>query len=181
MNPRHPLFALATLPPLLALALCGGCASLKSNSVASVDGLPHLSPGHNQIMAWVPQDQAQTGSVARAVAHIALVEAKKATEAELCGGNWVFSGKLEQDDTTVLAAAPPSLGDYTGWQVRISWKPSLAECGVTPLDYSRALSRHLPNWMMAQTGQPLVLFHQGTALYHQDSASRFAMALNAAK
>lgn len=161
----------------LAMGLCGGCASLGGESGYQAD-LPHLSPGRNQIIAWVPQPKAQTASVAQALAHITLAQAKKATESELCGGTWLFSGRLQQDDPPRLSTAPAHLGGFSGWHVRINWDPQLEECGVSAQSYAMILSKHLPAWMMTQTGQPLALFHQGAAVYHQDSAPHYALALN---
>lgn len=178
MKPVQPSsrIAAATLAGL-ALGLCGGCTSLGGDSAARAD-LPHLSPGRNQIIAWVPQAQAQTASVAQALAHITLAQAKKATESELCGGTWIFSGRLHQDRSPQLSTAPAHLGGISGWQVRISWDPQLDECGVSAQSYALNLSRHLPAWMMAQSGQPLALYHQGQTIYHQDSAPHYALALN---
>lgn len=161
----------------LALSLCGGCSSLGGDS-AQRDDLPHLSPGRNQIIAWVPQAQAQTASVAQALAHITLAKAKKAAESELCGGAWMFSGRLQQDGAPQLSTAPAHLGGVSGWHVRISWDPQLDECGVSGQSYALNLSRHLPAWMMAQSGQPLALYHLGVTVYQQDSAPHYALALN---
>lgn len=171
-----PRLAAATLAGL-ALAACSGCSSLGNDS-AQRDDLPHLSPGRNQIIAWVPQTQAQTASVAQALAHITLAQAKKAVESELCDGTWVFSGRLQQDGTTQLSTAPAHLGGVSGWHVRISWDPQLGECGVSAQHYALNLSRHLPAWMMAQSGQPLALYHQGVAVYQQDDLPHYALALN---
>lgn len=180
MTPRRTRFpapaSIGLLPLAAIVGLCAGCASLGTGGQRA--DLPHLSPGHDLVLAWVPRERAQTGAVAEAVAHIALAKAKKIAEAELCGGTWLFSGTLDQDGRAVLTAAPESLGGFTGWEVRIRWEPRLADCGVSAQRYALAVSEHLPEWMMTQSGQPLALFHRGTALYHQDAASRYALALN---
>lgn len=180
MTPHHPRCPAPASTGLLPLAvivgLCAGCASLGKGEQHA--DLPHLSPGHDLVLAWVPRERAQTGAVAEAVAHIALAKAKQAAEAELCGGTWLFSGRLDPEGRATLAAAPRSLGGVTGWEVRIRWEPRLAECGVSAQRYARAVSEHLPEWMMTQSSQPLALFHRGAALYHQDAATRYALALN---
>lgn len=173
--PPLPL-RIATALSGLALGLCSGCTSLGGDAAYRAD-LPHLSPGRNQIIAWVPQAQARTAGVAEALAHITLARAKKATESELCGGIWMFSGRLQQDSTPQLSTAPEHLGGGSGWHVRISWDPQLDECGVSAQTYAMNISRHLPAWMMAQSGQPLALYHQGVTVYHQDSAPQYALAL----
>lgn len=180
MPDRHRLIrlspGLALLPFVAAALLCGGCASVGHDKTAQ-NPLPHLDPGRNQILAWVPQSAAQTGTVAQAMAHIALAQAKKTVEAELCEGTWMFSGKLQQDGPATPSRAPQELGGSSSWYVRISWDPQLAECGVDAQRYSVALSRHLPEWMMTQSGAPLALYHQGIALYHQDDNPHYALFL----
>ncbi|MFN2309508.1 MAG: hypothetical protein ABR553_07205 [Gammaproteobacteria bacterium] len=179
MHAVHALPHLATAGLLgLVALLCGGCAGLGGDPGKYAE-LPALSPGRDQIIAWVPQDQAQTAGVAQALAHITLARAKKATEAELCGGSWVFAGRLQQAEAPRVSLAPVHLGGRPGWQVRIDWDPQLAECGVGTQQYAQTLSRHLPAWMMAQTGQPLVLYHRGDALYHPDGAPHTALVMSA--
>ncbi len=169
--------AASTLCCLVAV-LCGGCAGFGGNGGDATDTLTHLSPGRNQIIAWVPREQAQTAIVAQAVANIALTRAKHATEAELCHGAWLFSGKQHQDEAPQLSAAPAQLGGFNGWHVRINWDPQVADCGISAQTYALSLSKHLPIWMMTQSGQPLAQYHQGVALYQQDDAPLHALALN---
>lgn len=161
----------------LVAVLCGGCAGFGGNGGDASDTLPHLSPGSNQIIAWVPREQAQTAIVAQAIANIALTRAKQAAEAELCHGAWLFSGKHHQDEAPQLSAAPAQLGGFSGWHVRIIWDPQVADCGISAQTYALSLSKHLPTWMMTQSGQPLALYHRGVAMYQQDAAPLYALAL----
>lgn len=161
----------------LLAALCSGCAGFGSTGNDSKDAIPYLNPGRNQIIAWVPREQAQTATVAQAMAHIALTRAKQATESELCEGTWLFSGKQRQDEAPQLSVAPAQLGGFNGWHVRINWDPQVADCGISTQTYALSLSKHLPAWMMTQSGQPLALYHQGSALYRQDNAPLYALAL----
>lgn len=161
----------------LTASLSAGCAALDARGDLAAT-LPYLSPGSNQIIAWVPSSRAPTASVAQALAHVALADAKRATEAELCNGNWMFSGRLRQEQAPELSLAPESLGGERGWHVRISWNPRLADCGLAPHVYAMRLSKHLPAWMMTQSGQPLALYHQGDLV--ADGASMYALALQVA-
>lgn len=171
LPPRRARYAILLLAGLLG----NGCSSWQQ-STSLVSHLPPLVAGENQIIAWVPADQAQTAGVAEAMAHIALAQAKRATEHELCGGTWLFSGTLRQDSATELAQAPRQLGAFQGWSVRISWEPQLSECGISAQRYAQALSTHLPSWMMAQSGQPLALYHRGIDYYQPTNAPRYALA-----
>lgn len=161
----------------LTAVLCSGCAGFGGNSNDATSELPSLSPGRNQIIAWVPRQQAQTASVAQAVAHIALTQAKQAAEAELCKGTWLFSGKHTRGESPQLSTAPAQLGGFDGWQVRINWEPQVTDCGISAQTYARSVSKHLPTWMMTQSGQPLALYHQGIALHQQLDAPLYALVL----
>lgn len=161
----------------LTTLLFSGCAGFGGNGSDATSELPSLNPGRNQIIAWVPRQQAQTASVAQAVAHIALTQAKQATEAELCKGTWLFSGKHTRGEGPQLSTAPVQLGGIDGWQVRINWEPQVADCGISAQTYARLVSKHLPSWMMTQSGQPLALYHQGIALHQQIDAPLYALAL----
>lgn len=161
----------------LAALLCSGCAGFGGTGNDTATELPSLNPGRNQIIAWVPRQQAQTASVAQAVAHIALTQAKQATETELCKGTWLFSGKHAQAEIPQLSTAPAQLGGFAGWEVRINWEPQVSECGISAQTYALSVSKHLPSWMMTQSGQPLALYHQGIALHEQIDAPLYALAL----
>ncbi len=147
------------------LLLACGCAAPRDGTLSAVEQpLPTLDSRYNRIVAWVPQSQAPSASAARNQAFIALARAKKNTEAELCRGQWMFSGSLQQEDSASLSSAPTRMGGHPAWQLRIAWNPQLNECGVSTETYAQTLSRHLPPWMLAQTAQPLTLFHQGVQI-----------------
>ena len=153
----------------LVVALCG-CAGPGGVASTRNDAFSNLDAGHNRILAWVPLERAASASTAQTVAYIALARAKRATESELCQGTWMFSGKLRQEETPQLTTAPARLGHFNGWQLRIAWEPQLAECGVSAQAYAQTLSRHLPAWMLAQSTQPVALFHQGEMIPSEPTA-----------
>ncbi len=154
-------------PLLICLALAallGGCASQGPGTEADAS-LPAVELGRNQVLAWVPRGQAETPAVARAMAHVALGEAKRRTEAELCGGTWIFTGDVTEVRTPAPEAAPALLGGFRAWHYRIDWNPELPECPHTDAaTYYRTLSRHLPDWMMLQTPAPIAMYHRGEAV-----------------
>ena len=173
--PSLPRRHLAPWLGLAALMGCG-CALAGNDGAESTASLGYRVDGGNQVVAWVPQSRATTATVAQAVAHIALADAKRAAEAELCNGTWMLSGDLHQDQAPELSLAPETLGGDRGWHVRISWDPQLAECGLDADSYAQALSRHLPAWMMTLSGQPLALYHQGNRLLTDESLYQVALA-----
>jgi len=154
-----------------------GCALAGHDGAESTASPAYRVDGGNQVVAWVPQSQAATATVAQAVAHIALADAKRAAEAELCNGAWMLSGELHQEQAPELSLAPETLGGNRGWHVQISWDPQLAECGLNAHRYAQALSRHLPAWMMTLSGQPLALYHQGNQLLTGESLYQVALAI----
>lgn len=173
--PSLPRRYLAPWLGLAALTGCG-CALAGNDGAESSASLAYRVDGGNQVVAWVPQSRATTATVAQAIAHIALADAKRATEAELCNGTWMLSGRLHQDQAPELSLAPETLGGNRGWHVRISWNPQLDECGLSAHSYALTLSRHLPAWMMTLSAQPLALYHQGNQLQTGQSLSQVALA-----
>ncbi|WJW76003.1 hypothetical protein QVG61_02620 [Thiohalobacter sp. IOR34] len=146
------------------LMVLQGCAAPQSDPEAAGPGA-EANLGRNEILAWIPRSQAQTPTVARAIAHIALGEAKEATEAELCAGNWVFTGEVRDTRQPQIGLAPQHIGRFPAWHYRIEWNPDTLACeGVSAETYYQALSRHLPKWMMLQGGSPQALFHLGQRL-----------------
>ena len=160
----------------LAALLGCGCVLASNNGADSTVTLAYSMDGRNQVVAWVPQNRAKTASVAQAIAHIALADAKRAAEAELCNGTWMLSGRLHQEQAPELSLAPETLGGNHGWHIRISWNPQLDECGLSAHTYALTLSRHLPAWMMTLSGQPLALYHQGNQLQTGQSLAQVALA-----
>lgn len=146
---------------VLALTGCSGMwneASLEQEGGNAV--------ARNQIVAWVPVDQAQTPTVVRARMLVALGKAKKTTERELCAGQWVFTGNVDESAPPQRGQAPQVLGAYAAWQYRIHWNPALPDCGnITSRDYFRTLSAHLPNWVVVQSGAEQTIYHQGMAVF----------------
>lgn len=105
-----------------------------------------------RILAWVPVEQAQTATVARALLHIRLAEAKREAEARLCNGHWVLAGETNDMQPPRRSTAPEPLGRFPAWHFVIRWQPRTGGCGldVSSSDYQRALARHLPDWMILQ-------------------------------
>ena len=110
--------------------------------------IPDPDPSQVHYIAWVPRDQAQTAAVARALTHIALGNARERTGNELCGGTWLFNGKVTGRVEPTPARAPESSGHYPAWYYRISLLPGLAGCdSASREDLYDSLEEALPAWI----------------------------------
>ncbi|WP_096367159.1 hypothetical protein [Thiohalobacter thiocyanaticus] len=171
MTASRSTIRLRSLGALAALVLLVGCAGSGTDQLARQAQETALGQGHNQVIAWLPRDAAQSPTVARARTLVALGEAKRRTEAALCSGEWVFSGEVDEAGMPAMATAPDSLGRYAAWHYRIAWNPGLPDCGnVRPQEYYQTLSAHLPEWMLVQSGTPVAVYHQGEAIFRQGDA-----------
>lgn len=148
----------------LSALVLSGCSGL-ANQAAQDNNQGATAMRSNQVMAWVPADQARTPTVVRAMVHIALGNAKQATEQQLCQGEWVFTGDVEETEAPTRGLAPANLGGFSAWQYRIAWSPELPDCPqATAEEYYRLLSSNLPDWMLVQFGTEATIYRQGVAV-----------------
>ena len=95
---------------LLALQ---GCTTLSAPTghTAAQTVIPVENPVLDHYIAWIPRELAQTASVAEAMAHISLVNAREQTASQLCAGRWMMQGKVAENigPLPAMAAAGPSL------------------------------------------------------------------------
>ena len=167
----------------LAAALFGsllsGCANMAADGNGTATGrvdipperpIPYAHVSLDQIMAWVPADQAKTPGVAQATVHLSLNEARRKTEQELCAGTRTLTGPARQQVTPRILQAPEQLGGEESWFYRLSRQPmSLAECpGVDRKTFQTALSRHLPDWVVVRPAHEFRLLLRGQWLKHDD-------------
>lgn len=177
MSASRTTIRLQTAAVLGALVLLAGCAGGGADQLARQVQQAPIGQGHNQVIAWLPRDAAQSPTVARAMTLVALGDAKRRTEAALCGGEWVFSGEVDEAGMPARATAPASLGRYAAWHYRIAWNPGLPDCGnVRPREYYQTLSAHLPEWMLVQNGAPVSVYHQGQTIFYQDKGTAVMLA-----
>lgn len=154
---------------VLSALVISGCSGL-SNQAALDSNQAAAAMRPNQVMAWVPADQARTPTVARAMVHIALGNAKQATEQQLCQGEWIFTGDVEETEAPNRGLAPANLGGFSAWQYRIAWSPELPDCPqASAEEYYRTLSSHLPSWMLVQFGTEATLYRQGVAVVNTET------------
>ena len=144
--------AVAAAISTIALLVLQGCAIIPGTSAdmnrVSANAIPDADPMLDHYIAWVPRDKAQTATVAEAVTHISLVNAREQTARQLCGGNWVMNGEVMANIGPIRTTAPEAAGGYPAWYYRISQQPGLRGCpGEDSRKLYHALQQNLPEWM----------------------------------
>ena len=144
---------LATVYLLLVLQACAMAPRGPSSmEVAATGAIPSAEPALDHYIAWVPQDTAQTATVARALTHTVLGSARKHAGDSLCDGTWIGNNSVTNVIGPLRAWAPTSSGGYPAWYYRISHKPGLKGCTTsTNAQVYQAMAAELPEWLRVQT------------------------------
>ena len=135
---------------IVTLLALQGCASLSSTTDHKIANpvIPAENPLLDHYIAWIPRDQAQTASVAEAMAHISLVNAREQTASQLCAGQWMMQGKVAENIGPLPATAPETAGSYPAWYYRVSHLPGLQGCrNADTQSFYHAMQENLPEWM----------------------------------
>ena len=146
----------------IALMTLQGCATITGTSTYSntinASNIPAADPMLDHYIAWVPRDQAQTATVAEAMTHISLVNAREQTARQLCGGNWVMNSDASTNIGPLPTTAPEAAGGYPAWYYRISHRPGLRGCpGTNSQKLYRLLQANLPEWVDIKTAETTTL------------------------
>ena len=139
-----------------ALLALHGCTTLSGTNPythpVAASHVPATDPVLVHYIAWVPRDRAQTATVAKAMTHISLVNAREKTAKQLCNGDWVMNGEVTENIGPFPASAPESAGSYPAWYYRISHQPGLHGCQNTDeRKLYHTLQENLPDWMDIKT------------------------------
>jgi len=154
--------ALKTSIPTIALLALQGCATSSATSPlthpVNTSQIPAADPMLDHYIAWVPRDSAQTATVAEAMTHISLVNAREKTAKQLCSGDWVMNGEVTENIGPLPTSAPVSAGGYPAWYYRISHRPGLHGCQNTDSrKLYHTLQENLPEWMDIETASTTTL------------------------
>ena len=143
----------ATLVSLCGLFALQGCNSLPRNHPDSVNSaIPDANPFIEHYIAWIPQDVAQTATVAEAMAHISLVNARQQTARQMCNGQWLMNSESVKRVGPLPARAPAAAGGYPAWYYRISHLSEIQGCKQsTREDLYLSMQENLPAWMSIKT------------------------------
>ena len=150
----------------------GSCGLLLAISCAGVsaESVPGFYTGndgrwsHDEVIARVPRQLAETPSVALARLNIAVYRAKHLTEQRLCEGKWTSSGTLlyQYTSTETGPRSPESANDRDTWLVQTFRNPVQLACpDVTRAEYFLEMSRHLPDWISVRPAGQTTAFRLG--------------------
>lgn len=150
------VYPLAGITPAVVLFVLQGCAatggaSLTAEAVPATD-IPAADPALDHYIAWVPRDMAQTATVAKALTHISLGNAREQAGNDLCAGSRLMNGQVISLVGPLPATAPTGAGGYPAWYYRISQTPGLQGCStIGNARLYRSLQQKLPEWISIRT------------------------------
>ncbi len=137
----------------------GGCSTMRAPAVtsdlATLNTIPPADPALDHFIAWVPVERAQTATVARAMTHISLGNARAHASQELCGGTSLRQGHVTEIYGPLPVIDPPVRGGKPAWYYRISQQPGLSGCGnLTSASLYRVMREELPDWISIEPATP---------------------------
>jgi hypothetical protein len=145
----------ATLVALQGCTVIPGTTPLSDQQ--DISAIPTADPALDHYIAWIPREKAQTATVAKALTHVTLGNAREQTAEELCEGSRVINGKVSASAGPLRVLAPLWAGGYPAWYYRISQQPGLHGCTETDSrSYYRTLQANLPVWMHIKTANNLL-------------------------
>jgi len=147
---------------LLAISYTQTCA--ESGMRASLNSAPHGA--HDEMIAYVPRQLAETPPVALAKINIAVYRAKQLTEQQLCAGKWTPRGTLLYQQGPEAAGPRPysnnDSGNRNSWYFQTFRHPQELVCpDITRAEYFLEMSRHLPEWISVRPAGQTTTFRLG--------------------
>ena len=142
---------------VIASILLSACSSQPATilytKVVDAETLPARPAGLDHYVAWIPLEQAQTASVAEAMTHISLRNARDQLSNDVCGGKRITGGVVVERHGPVAVRTPANMGAYPAWYYRISQQPGLSGCRAehSTMLY-QGLQTRLPDWITIQPG-----------------------------
>lgn len=131
---------------IVTLTALQGCSlATHTNHLTAI---PATDPHLEHYIAWIPQHEAQTATVAKALAHISLGKAREQAIAEVCNGTDIRTGKVNSCVGPFQTRAPAAAGGYPAWYYRISQQPESHGCrGANSHRFYQVLQANLPVWI----------------------------------
>ncbi len=149
------IYALSLLTLLFIPACSHQPATRLTSGMVDASALPASTPGLDHYIAWVPAEAAQTASVAEALVHISLQQARERVSEEMCEGQAIARGIVAEKHGPVAVRNPASMGATPAWYYRISQRPGLQGCGAESANnLQRAIQSSLPAWISVTPGKP---------------------------
>ncbi len=137
-----------------------GCSSLPAavavqQEPAAGHEIPPTDPALDHFIAWIPAEQAQTATVARAMTHISLGQARTTASRELCEGAVLRQGQVTESFGPLPVHNPATQGGKPVWYYRISQLPGLSGCeNHTRTSLYQAMRKQLPDWIRIEQARP---------------------------
>ena len=146
----------------IALMTLQGCATITGTrtdvNAVNASNIPAADPMLDHYIAWVPRDKAQTATVAEAMTHISLINAREQTARQLCRGNWIMNSEATTNIGPLPTTAPEAAGGYPAWYYRISQRPGLRGCpGTDAQKLYHRLQANLPEWVAIEMARTTTL------------------------
>jgi len=140
----------------VTLSTLQGCSLTTINTTHTnhLTAIPAADPRLEHYIAWIPQHEAQTATVAKALAHISLGNAREQAVAEVCDGAHTITDKVYSSVGPFQTRAPASAGGYPAWYYRISRQPELHGCqGANSQRFYHVLQANLPIWINIKSAE----------------------------
>ena len=142
---------------VIASILLSACSSQPATTlytkVVDAETLPASPAGLDHYVAWIPLKHAQTATVAEAMTHISLRNARDQLSSDVCGGKRITGGVIVERHGPVAVRTPASMGAYPAWYYRISQQPGLSGCRAAQgTMLYQGLQTRLPDWITIQPG-----------------------------
>ncbi len=155
-----------------ARCLCGallvaGAMQARAEAETYFAPAPDAHWSYDEVIAYVPREQAETPSVALAKINIAFYQAKQLTEARLCAGKWTPRGTLQyqQGPEITRIGSNKGKGPRSAWYFQSLRRPETLVCpDVTRAEYFMEMSRHLPAWISVCPARQPTTFRLGQAV-----------------
>jgi hypothetical protein len=125
-----------------------------------------VNRAYDEVIAYVPHQQAETPAVALAKINIALYRARQVTEERLCNGKWTPRGILQyqQGPETAATLAGEQTHNNKSWFFQSFRNPGTLVCpNITRAEYFMEMSRHLPAWISVRPAGQATIFRLGQA------------------
>jgi hypothetical protein len=130
----------------------GGCSTMQAPAIttdmAALTVIPPANPALDHFIAWIPVEQAQTASVAEAMMHISLGNARARMSQQHCGGTSLRQGHVIEKLGPLPALSPATRGGKPAWYYRISQQPGHFGCQhLNSASLYRAMQQELLDWI----------------------------------
>ena len=130
-----------------------GCSTVPAAATVTTDAaaltaIPPADPALDHFIAWVPVERARTASVAEAMMHISLGNARARMSRQFCGGTSLRQGQVTEKLGPLPVLNPASRDGKAAWYYRISQPPGQFSCQhLNSASLYRAMQQELPDWI----------------------------------